>query len=372
MANWKRTAKKVFLSVFLSILMICGLIEKGNSQQSQKPIKLSYALFMPATSAISKKNVEYAQEIEKRTNGRVQITIHHGGSLLGGPAMFQGIRSGIADIGHCMTSYNPGNFPFTKIAELPSASESGWVISNVYWDFLEKYQPKEWNDVHMLTPTGSGFGISVIATGKKPIHTLEDLKGTSLRTNFSDLTTALGATVKDVPMAEVFDSISKGVIDGIQTSSEPLKNWRLADSVNYVTLFFGPVMPAVVIYNIMNKNKWNSLLPDIQKIITEVSYEYNRKFGLTWDEQLVQGVAYSKSVGNKIYVLPKEEAESWTAAIMPVVDARLKSVIAKGFTQSEVEEAWAYFKSRVEYWNGQQAENNVLPVQAQMEAVLNK
>jgi TRAP-type C4-dicarboxylate transport system substrate-binding protein len=131
-------------------------------------------------------------------------------------------------------------------------------------------------------------------------------------------------------------------------------------------------MPAVVIYNIMNKKKWNSLPPDIQKIITELSYEYNRKFGLTWDEQLVQGIEYSKSVGNKIYVLPKEEAERWTAAIMPVVDARLKSVIAKGFTQSEVEEAWAYFKSRVEYWNGQQAENNVLPVQAQMEAVLNK
>jgi len=372
MVTWKRTAKTVFLPVFLAVLLIGGLIEKGNGQQAEKPIKLTYALFMPATSVISKKNMEYAQEIEKRTNGRVQITVQHSGSLLGGRPMFDGVRTGIADMGHGMSTYNPGNFPFTQIAELPSASESGWVISNVFYDFLEKYQLKEWNDVHMLTPTGSGFGSTVIATGKVPIRKLEDLKGKSFRTNFADVTAALGATVKDVPMAEVFDSISKGVIDGIQTSSEPLKNWRLADAAKYVTLFFGPVMPANVIYNIMNKNKWNSLPSDIQKIITDVSLEYNRKFGLTWDEQLVQGIEYSKSVGNTIYVLPKEEAARWTAAILPVVDACLKSVVAKGFTQIEVEESWAYFKSRVAYWNGQQAKNNVAPVQAQMEAVLKK
>jgi TRAP-type C4-dicarboxylate transport system substrate-binding protein len=271
-----------------------------------------------------------------------------------------------------MTSYNPGNFTFTEIAELPSDVESGWAVSNAFHDFLAKYQPKEWNDVHMLTVCGSSFGVTVIGTGKTPIRKLEDLKGKSLRTNFAEITTALGATVKDVPMAEVYESISKGVIDGIQTSAEPLKNWKLGDVTKYITLFFGPVQPANVIYNIMNKNKWNSLPPDIQKIINEVSLEYNGKFGLTWDEQLVAGLEYAKSAGATIYVLPKEEAARWTAAIMPVVDARMKGVAAKGVPQKDVEEAWNYFKSRVTYWNGQQAKNNVLPVQAQMEAVLKK
>jgi TRAP-type transport system periplasmic protein len=131
-------------------------------------------------------------------------------------------------------------------------------------------------------------------------------------------------------------------------------------------------MPSNVIYNIMNKNKWNSLPPDIQKIITDVSREYSAKLGLTWDEQLVQGLEYAKSVGDAIYVLPKDEAARWSAAIMPVIDTRLKGIVAKGFTQKEVDEAWNYFKSRVAYWNGEQSKNNVLPVQAQMEAVLKK
>jgi TRAP-type C4-dicarboxylate transport system substrate-binding protein len=196
---------------------------------------------------------------------------------------------------------------------------------------------------------------------------LEDWRGKSIRTNFAEIATALGATVKDVPMTEVYDSISKGVLDGAQNNTEPLKSWKLADVCKYITLFFGPVMPSNVIYNIMNKDKWNSLPPDIQKTITDVSREYCGKLGLTWDEQEVAGLEYAKSVGSTIYILPKDEADRWTAAILPVIDARLKNLTTKGFTRQEVEEAWNHFKSRVDYWNGQQAKNNVTPVRALLE-----
>jgi TRAP-type transport system periplasmic protein len=370
--------KKRCAAVFVALLFFCpavliiGGTKNCDAQGAAKPIKLTYALFQPATAALSKTNTAFAQEIEKRTNGRVQIQIFQSGSLLGAPAMFQGIRNGIADIGNGITSYNPGNFPFTMMVELPSAAESGWALSNAYYDFFEKYQPKEWGDVHVLTVCGPSFGVMLVGTGKSPIRTLEDMKGRSIRTNFADYTTALGATVKDVPMTEVYDSISKGVLDGVQTNSEPLKSWKLADVTKYITLFFGPVMPSNVIYNVMNRNKWNSLPPDVQKIITEVSREYSAKLGLTWDEQLVQGLEYAKSVGDNIFVLPKDEAARWSAAIMPLIDKRLKDIIGKGFSQKETDEAWKYFNSRVAYWNGQQASHNVAPVRTQMETLLKK
>ena len=52
---------------------------------------------------------------------------------------------------------------------------------------------------------------------------------------------------------------------------------------------------------------------------------------------------------------------------MPVIDARLKALTSKGFKQKELEDAWAFFKTRVEYWNGQQAKNNVTPVLVRLE-----
>ena len=360
----------ILLSILFSVCLVGGFIQSGYAQSPPKVIKLTYALFQPATAAMSKTNTAFAREIEKRTNGRVQVTVFQSGSLLGAPAMYEGVRNGIADIGNGITSYSPGNFPFTLIAELPSAAESGWAVSNAFHDFIAKYQPKEWDDVHLLTVCGPSFGIMMLGTGKKPIHTLEDLKGTSIRSNFADLTTALGATVKDVPMTEMYDAVSKGVLDGVQANTEPLGAWKLGDVTKYVTLFFGPVMPSNVIYNIMNKDKWNSLPPDIQNTITELSKEYSGKLGLTWDEQEVAGLKYAKSVGDTVYILPEEEAARWTAAILPVIDTRLNNLVNKGFTREEVEDAWEYFKSRVAYWNGQQAENGVTPVKVLLEDMI--
>jgi TRAP-type C4-dicarboxylate transport system substrate-binding protein len=353
--------------LLVSAILVGIPVDSSYAQTAAKPIKLTYALFQPATAALSKLQTEYAKEIEKRTGGRVQITVFHGGSLLGAPAMFQGIRNGIADMGNGITSYSPGNFPFTSIAELPTEAGSGWAVSYAQYDFLTKYQPKEWNDVHVLTTVGSAADTMAIGMGKKPVLKLEDMKGKSIRTNHADITSALGATVKDVPMADVFDSISKGVLDGTHVTLEPFKSWKLGDVCKYITINTAPFEPAIMWYNIMNKNKWNSLPPDIQKIFTEVSKDYVGKLGLAWDDQSVAGFEYCKSLGNSIHVLQKEEAARWQAAMTPVIDVRIKKLVAKGFSQKEVEEAWAYFKGRVVYWNEQQARHNVTPLLKRLE-----
>ena len=357
------------LSILCAAILIGGLVQGAYAQAPAKQIKLTYALFQPATAALSKVQTEFAQELEKRTNGRVQIQVMQGGSLLGAPAMFQGIKNGIADMGNGITSYSPGNFPFTSIAELPSAAQSGWVVSYAMYDFVTKYQPKEWDGVHLLTTVSSAADAMGLGMGKVPVRKLEDLKGKSIRTNHADITAALGATIKDVPMAEVFDAVSKGVLDGVHGSLEPFRAWKLGDVCKQVTVNTAPVQPSILWYNIMNKNKWNSLPPDIQKTFTDVSKEYVGKLGLTWDDQGVAGVEYSKSVGGAVYFLPKEEAARWQQAIMPVVDARLKALVAKGLNKKEVDDAWAFFKGRVEYWNGQQAKNNVTPLLVRLDKI---
>jgi TRAP-type C4-dicarboxylate transport system substrate-binding protein len=373
MGREKKAAMKKFLLISFSVVMTGGILIGGLSQTAynqQAPIKLTYALFQPATAALSVKNTEFAKEIEKRTNGRVQIQVFQSGSLLGAPAMYQGVRTGIADMGNCLTVYNPGVFPFTRIAEMPAAAQSGWAVSNAIYDFLMKYQPKEWNDVHLLTTCGDGFNIGAIAMGKVPILKLEDWKGKSVRPVHADVITALGGTVKDLPMAEVYDAISKGVLDGEVGAAEPLKSWRLADVAKHITLNFAPAQPSIVWYNIMNKDKWNSLPPDIQKTITEVGKEYCGKLGLTWDEQEVAGVEYAKSVGSKIYVLSKEEEARWQAAIATVIETRMKDLTAKGFARQELEDAFNYFKSRLAYWNGQQSKNNISPLMVRLPQVI--
>jgi len=357
-----KLVKKKILLIPLALLLVISLVAIGCPAPSTEVFELSYALFQPPAAALSVANSEFAAAIESRTNGRVKVTVHQGGSLLGGPAMYEGVRSGIADMGNLITVYNPGTFPFTSIAELPGAAESGWAVSNAQYDFLMKYQPEEWADVHIITTCGDSTNIMAVAMAKTPILTLEDWQGKSVRTVNPEVVTALGGTVKDVPMADVYDALAKGVVDGEIGAAEPLVSWKLADVAKHITLNFAPVQPAIVWANIMNKDTWDSLPADIQETITEVGEEYNGKLGLVWDAQAVAGIKYAKSVDCKIYSISAEEQDRWTAALLPVVDAKLQDLTAKGFTQQQVEEAWDYFKSRVEYWNGQQASNNITPV----------
>lgn len=329
---------------------------------AQEVIKLTFALFQPPTAALSKVNTEFAKEIERRTNGRVQITVFAGGSLLTGPAMLEGVKKGIADMGNWTNIYTPGVFPFTSILELPVKAESQWVASRAMLDFLRKYGDKEWSDVIPLTATGSGPSGQVIGTRKKQVRRLEDMKGLSFRTNNPDVVMALGATVKNLPMAEVYDAISKGVIDGIYANFEPMKSWRLAEVCKYITVNLGLPQNFDVWANIVNRKKWESLPPDVQRIILEVANEYTGKLGSTWDNQCLEGLEYSRSVGSEIYVLPDDEAQRWIKVISTIIDERINKVVAKGFSRDEVEEAWRYYQNRIEYWNAQQKVYNVVPL----------
>ena len=68
----------------------------------------------------------------------------------------------------------------------------------------------------------------------------------------------------------------------------------------------------------MNKNKWNSFSPDIQKIIDQVNEEWIVKQGQTWDEIDKLGTEFAVKQGNTLIPLSKEEDERWAKAPTPV------------------------------------------------------
>jgi len=381
--------RKLFGIVLLAAIVVSGLLLAGcgddtpatttaasgatttASAPTGEVYELTYALFQPEVAALSVANTAFAKEIEARTNGRVKITVHAGGSLLAAGAMYQGVLDGVADMGNGISSYDPGAFPFTSIAELPSSAQSGWVVSNALYDFMEEYQPKEWQDVHILTAVSTAGDFQALCMGKKQLKKVADWKGLAIRTNHADIVQAMGGTVKDIPMADVYDALSKGVLDGVMGTPEPLKSWKLAEVCDWVNINPAPVQPSILWYNIMNKDTWESLPADLQQIISEVGREFSAKLGLTWDDQGVAGVEASLGQGKTVYVLPDDEAAKWTDLVMPIIDQRLASVAKEsGMAEDEVKAIWQYFTDRVEYWNGQQQSNNIVPTIERIKAAI--
>jgi TRAP-type transport system periplasmic protein len=104
-------------SVVLPCLTVIGLCVLVSSAFAQT--KLNYSIFFPAPHKNTVLAMEWAKEIEKRTNGKVQITVFPGGTLTPADKCYDGVEKGISDIGMSVLAYTRGKFPLTEVIDLP-------------------------------------------------------------------------------------------------------------------------------------------------------------------------------------------------------------------------------------------------------------
>ena len=69
----------------------------------------------------------------------------------------------------------------------------------------------------------------------------------------------------------------------------------------------------------MNKSKWNSLPPDVQKTIETVNSEWIAKSAAVWDKIDQGGTEATLAQGNKIITYTPEETDRWAKAVRPLL-----------------------------------------------------
>jgi len=270
---------------------------------------------------------QWCKEVEKRTNGTVKITQFTGGTLTPPAQTYISVTRGVADIGLSFFSYTMGRFPFMEALDLPLGYKSGYTATKLANEFYEKFKPKELDDVKVLflmtSPPHMLFA-------KKQVKNLEDLKGLKIRSTGTSakVVKALGGAPVAMPMSDAYDALSRGVAQGIIGPYEPMKGFRLAEVVDNSTEYGSAYINAN--YVLMNKDKWNSLPANTQKIIEQINREWVEKMGKLWDELDKEGKDVFIQKGGKVTVLTKEENARWAAILSPILDEYVKNMKAKG------------------------------------------
>jgi TRAP-type C4-dicarboxylate transport system substrate-binding protein len=321
-------------------------------------IKLKAANYLPVTHPMSLLTTWYCDEVKKRTNGRVEITYHPGGTLLDPVKMYDGVAMGIADMGVSHISYTRGKFPVMEVFEQPHGFPSGWVATQVTTDFYNKYKPKEWSDVEVLYINTSGP--LIVQTVSKPVKTLEDLKGLKIRATgqMSDVVKALGAIPVPLAMPDVYDSLRRNVIDGITVDLSTLKYWKFAEVEKFVTADW-QLGTGYTFYFVMNAKKWNALPDDIKKIMSQVALETKEKQAALWNDMDIEGRDAFKTAGGQVFTLSDAEAAKWIAAVQPIFAGYKKTMVGKGFKEAEVDGWLSYIKERITYWKAEEKKRGV-------------
>jgi TRAP-type C4-dicarboxylate transport system substrate-binding protein len=301
--------------------------------QAADPIKLNYSIFFPAPHKNTVLATEWAQEIEKRTNGAVKITMFPGGTLTPADKCYDGVVKGISDIGMSVLGYTRGRFPLTEVIDLPLGYKNGLAATKLINIYYRKFQPKEFDDVKVMYLHAHGPGI---LNTKTPVKNLDDLKGMKIVCHglSAKVVGALGGTPVAMPMPERYDALQKGVAEGAVNPIEALKGWKLGEVIKYTTENFGSAY-STGFFVVMNKEKWNALPPDVQKVIEAVNAEWIEKTGKGWDEIDKEGREFTLARGNQIISLSKEEDEKWAKLVRPILDEYVGNMKAKNLPGEE-------------------------------------
>lgn len=326
-------SKKIFL-LFVCVFVGIAFLTMGVLKAQAAPIKLTYSNFFPPTHIQSKLAEAWCKEVEKRTNGQVFVQYFPGQTLTKAAQCYDGVVTGLSDIGMSCLAYTRGRFPVMSAVDLPFGYTSGKIATKIANEVYRKFMPKELMDTRVMYLHAHGPGL--LHTRDKPVRTLEDMKGLRIRaTGTSALVAkALGATPVPMPMPETYQSLQKGVVDGSLYPWEANKGWKLGEVTKYCTADFSAAY-TTTFFVVMNKDKWNSIPARFQRIIEEINEEWMVKHGEAWDTSDIAGIRYFLRQGGTVIGPDKKEAARWKAAVASIIDDYVAKAKKKGVRNAQ-------------------------------------
>jgi TRAP-type C4-dicarboxylate transport system substrate-binding protein len=260
-------------TICLGIILLVLADVPASAQKAQEPIILKCSHNAPRTITVAVGFEEWGKEIEKRTNGRVKCEFYWASSLLKVAETVKGTGAGIADACFDVPAYHPSETPLATIGELGYVTDQPDAAARALSELNEQYPffKKEFAQHNLKVMFFVPFPPNMIGF-VKPVKTLEDLKGKKIRALGlnNEVVAKLGGTPVAIPLNDMYESLSRKVIDGFTGFGlSGVKGFKLDEVCKYyLDSGYGSYLVGVVFFN---KTKWDSLPPDIQKTVEEVN-----------------------------------------------------------------------------------------------------
>ncbi|MCM2346344.1 MAG: DctP family TRAP transporter solute-binding subunit [Acidovorax soli] len=270
----------------------------------------------------------WANKVRERTNGRINIKLYPGVSLIQGDQTreFSALRQGVIDMAVGSTinwspqvkQLNLFSLPFLMPDYAAADALTQGDVGKSLFQTLEKagVVPLAWGE----------NGYREISNSKKAIKSPEDLKGMKIRVVgsplFLDTFTALGANPTQMSWADAQPAMASSAVDG---QENPLSVYMAAKlytvAQKHLTLWGYMNDPLIFV---VNKDIWNSWTPADREIVKQAAIDAGkeqiaiaRKGVIEADKPLLKEIA---SHGVTVTQLTPAEREAFVKATRPVVE----------------------------------------------------
>jgi TRAP-type C4-dicarboxylate transport system substrate-binding protein len=320
--------KKWKICLVFGIILFSLSLSVATAQSPQKVITWGFAPSSASAtpgSSYHKYIMEpFADLINADTNGQLKLIIHKG--LVPDNRVIEGVRDGTVDMGAQIVQFRAELallgfivLPFIPHEKLPEIAKQ-----------MKPAFSKLLSEKHDVVLLGYGYAPKQWLITKKPIRTVEDMKGYKIRvaaTETLELLKAAGANPVFMPMSEVYPALQRGVIDGGITSLEGVVSKKWYEVLKYV--YDWPVGNGSYIW-FANKKSWATLPSDLQKQILK-AFDDKYEMG-TFEGTYEEDARYQRqleSFGMQFGKPEAREVEKYLANAPPIL-AKWKERVGSG------------------------------------------
>ena len=290
----------------MKILLASGLVLATPFAHAQPMMRVADSFpaghYIPETAT-----KPFMAEVTKATNGAVTFDYFPAEQLGKAKDLLSLTVSGVADIGYVAPSYISDKLPLSAVAELPGQFPTSCSGTEAYWKLAK---PGGLLDKREFAPNGIRVLFAFVLPpyqfymAKTKLDGLKALEGQKIRPTSGgvELTRRLKAVPVQIPAPEVYESLSRGTIDGVVFPSSSIFAYNLQGLIKYATT--GESLGSFVATYAISERKWKMLPPNVQKAMTEAGEAAMRRMCKYGDDNDPKDMEKLKQQGVTFMALP--------------------------------------------------------------------
>ena len=268
--------------------------------------------------------VRLGKKLEAATNGRLSVQMYPSMQLGGEKEMIEQAQVGalgfarisVGPMGSIVDDLNVFNMPFVfrdvphmqKVIDGPIGAELLAKLTNAP---TSKLVGLCWMDA----------GARSFYNSKKPIKSIEDLKGLKIRMMgnpiFVDTANALGANGIAMGYDQLINALQTGVVDGAENNPPSYETGKHYQFAKYYSQSEHLIIPEILVFS---KVIWDKLSKDDQALLTKLGKETQQEERKLWTEKEAASLAELKKQNIEITTYTPAQKAQFQAAVKPVWD----------------------------------------------------
>ena len=291
----KKFAAAMAVALSLAVLGLTGCAQSGaktsTEATAENPMVLTLAHGLSETHTVHIAMTEFADKVEERTNGRIQVRILPNGQLGSENENMEQLMAGVISMTKVsapgLATYNESYHAFG----LPYIFDD----TEDFYHVMDSSQMQDFflssSDDGFVTLTYYTSGARSFYTKNKAIRTPADLKGLKIRVqdmkSQTDMMKALGGIPVAMSYGDVYTSLQTGIIDGTENNETALTTGKHGEICKVYSTDQHAMIPDVMV---MSAKVWKTISPEDQQIILEAAHESTESHKIAWDAAIDEAI----------------------------------------------------------------------------------